>query len=162
MSIIDVIGFSLSLLGIYGPILLILYLLPRNLAPRLFTLLDETQQLRRRAEELGAVPPRSEYEHRLDRSANQLARMRMESHHAQGTLNQLRVALLHGLTFKLFSLYYQIEAIKSELEVEIDKHQLNNVEIVTSAVMHSPANITATPINNHVNESTLPLPTTTP
>jgi len=43
--------------------------------------------------------------------------MRVESNRAPGTLNQLRVALLHGLTYKLFSLYYQIEAIKSELEV---------------------------------------------
>ena len=81
----------------------------------------------------------------------------MESHRAQGTLNQLRVALLYGLTFKLFSLYYQIEATKSELEVrftfslfivqsmtmsqvELDKHQLNNVEIVASAVIYSPVN----------------------
>jgi len=43
--------------------------------------------------------------------------MRVESNRAPGTLNQLRVAFLHGLTYKLFSLYYQIEAIKSELEV---------------------------------------------
>ena len=43
--------------------------------------------------------------------------MRLESDHAQGTFNQLRVALLHGLTFKLYSLYYRIEAIRSELEV---------------------------------------------
>jgi len=43
--------------------------------------------------------------------------MRVESNSAPGTLNQLRVALLHGLTYKLLSLYYQIEAIKSELEV---------------------------------------------
>ena len=43
--------------------------------------------------------------------------MRVESNRAPGTLNQLRVALLHGLTYKLFSLYCQIEAIKSELEV---------------------------------------------
>ena len=43
--------------------------------------------------------------------------MRLESNHAQGTFNQLRVALLHGLTFKLYSLYYWIEAIRSELEV---------------------------------------------
>ena len=43
--------------------------------------------------------------------------MRLESNRAPGTFNQLRVALLHGLTFKLFSLYYQIEVIKSELEV---------------------------------------------
>jgi len=43
--------------------------------------------------------------------------MRVESNSAPGTFNQLRVALLHGLTYKLLSLYYQIEAIKSELEV---------------------------------------------
>ena len=43
--------------------------------------------------------------------------MRVDSNRAPGTFNQLRVAFLHGLTYKLFSLYYQIEAIKSELEV---------------------------------------------
>jgi hypothetical protein len=43
--------------------------------------------------------------------------MRMESNRAPGTFNQLRVALLHGLTYKLFSLCYKIEAIKAELEV---------------------------------------------
>jgi len=81
--------------------------------------------------------------------------MRLESNHAQGTFNQLRVALLHGLTYKLYSLYYQIEAIKSGLEVcftlalffmqsmtvspvEIDKQQLNNVEIATSAGVPRP------------------------
>ena len=50
-------------------------------------------------------------------SANEFAMMRVESNRAHGTFNQLRVALLHGLTYKLFSLYYKIEAIKSELEV---------------------------------------------
>ena len=50
-------------------------------------------------------------------SANQFAMMRVESNRAPGIFNQLRVALLHGLTYKLFSLYYKIEAIKSELEV---------------------------------------------
>lgn len=67
MHLIDILSFGLSLLGIYGPILLILYLLPRNVAPRLSTLLDETHQLLRRAEEIGAVPPQSEYKRQLDR-----------------------------------------------------------------------------------------------
>ena len=67
MPVIDIIGFGLSLLGIYGPIIFILYLLPCHLAPLLSILLDETQQLLRRAEELGAVPPQSEYKRRLDR-----------------------------------------------------------------------------------------------
>ena len=43
--------------------------------------------------------------------------MRTESNQARGTFQQLRVALLGGLTCKLLSLYYQIESIKSELEV---------------------------------------------
>ena len=41
----------------------------------------------------------------------------VESNGAPGTFNQLRIALVHGLTYKLFCLYYQIEAIRSELEV---------------------------------------------
>jgi hypothetical protein len=66
MHVIDILSFGLSLLGIYGPILLILYLLPRNLAPRLSAFLDETQQLLHHAEEVGAVPPQSKYKRHLD------------------------------------------------------------------------------------------------
>ena len=44
---------------------LAMYVLPRNVAPRLSTLLDETQQLLRRAAEIGAVPPRSETKRQL-------------------------------------------------------------------------------------------------
>jgi len=109
---------------------------------------------------------------------------------------------MHGLTFKLYSLYYRIEAIKSELEVcltltlfimqsmtvsqvEIDKQQLNNVEIAIGAEVARPvggkcalthswmltsddslmiSSVTATPVNNHINDSepTLPLPVTMP
>lgn len=43
--------------------------------------------------------------------------MRTESNHSRGILQQLHIALLGGLTCKLLSLYYQIEAFKSELEV---------------------------------------------
>ena len=67
MHVIDILSFSLSLLGIYGPILLVLYLLPCSVSPRVSTLLDGTQQLLRRAEEIGAVPLRSEFKHQLDR-----------------------------------------------------------------------------------------------
>ena len=67
MRAIDIISFTLSLLGIYAPILLIHYLLPRNVAQLLSALLDETQHLLGRAEEIGAVPPQSEYKLRLDR-----------------------------------------------------------------------------------------------
>ena len=67
MRLIDILSFSLSLLGIYGPILLTHYLLPRNVTPILSTLLDQTQQLLSLAEQIGAVPSQSEYKFRLDR-----------------------------------------------------------------------------------------------
>lgn len=83
-------------------------------------------------------------------SANQFAMMRLESNHARGTFDQLRVAFLHSLTYRLYSLYCQIEGIKSGLEVRftfslfivqsmtlsqvgIDKQQLKNAEIITTA-----------------------------
>jgi hypothetical protein len=43
--------------------------------------------------------------------------MRMESNHARGIFQQLRLAVQRGLTCKLFALYYRIEALKSRLEV---------------------------------------------
>ena len=84
--------------------------------------------------------------------------MRTESNLARGIFPQLRVAL-HGLTWKLLSLYYEIEAIKLELEVryvilsfvfhvidylsqlQVDKQQLrvNNVGNVARMAVLSPA-----------------------
>lgn len=66
MPVIDILSFYISLLGIYGPIFLIRYMLPRNVTPILSTLLDETQQLLSRAEEISAVTSGSEYKCQLD------------------------------------------------------------------------------------------------
>ena len=41
--------------------------------------------------------------------------MRIKSNHARGTFQQLRLAV--RLTYRLYALYYRIEAIKSKLEV---------------------------------------------
>ena len=43
--------------------------------------------------------------------------MRMESNHSRGTFRQLLPVLHHGLTCRLYSLHYRIEAIKSRVEV---------------------------------------------
>ncbi len=43
----------------------------------------------------------------------------MESNHTLGTFQQLRLAVHHGLTCKLFALYYRIEGVKSRLEVSL-------------------------------------------
>jgi len=47
--------------------------------------------------------------------------MCVEGNHAQGSFQQLRLALL-GRTCILYSLYYHIEAIKSKLEVRTSHH----------------------------------------
>jgi hypothetical protein len=47
--------------------------------------------------------------------ANQFAAMRIESNQARWTFQQLRLAV--RLTYRLYALYYRIEAIKSMLEV---------------------------------------------
>jgi hypothetical protein len=46
----------------------------------------------------------------------QFAAMRVESNEARETFQQLRLVLLRGLICRLCSLYYRIEAAKSELE----------------------------------------------
>jgi len=45
--------------------------------------------------------------------------MRMESNLAQGLFQQLQVAIQSGLTYRLYSLFGRIGAIKSNLEVRL-------------------------------------------
>jgi len=66
MHVIDILSFDLFPSWHLPPIPFILHLLPRNVAPHLSTLLDETLWLLHRAEEVGAVPLRSKYKHHFD------------------------------------------------------------------------------------------------
>ena len=56
--------------------------------------------------------------------------MHIESNQAQGTFQQLRLAI--RLTYKLYALYYQIEAIKSRLEVCFTPLSLLLISIMAS------------------------------
>ena len=67
MKFTDILGLFLSLPGICGPILFILSQLPRSVAPRLSTLLEDTSHLLHRAEDVGAVPLQGELKGRLGR-----------------------------------------------------------------------------------------------
>jgi hypothetical protein len=55
---------------------------------------------------------------------NAFVMMRVESNYAQGTFQQLRLALRRGLTCRLYSLRHRVEAVKSKLEVRaaIQRH----------------------------------------
>jgi hypothetical protein len=80
--------------------------------------------------------------------------MRIKSNHARGTFQQLRLAV--RLTYRLYALYYRIEAIKSMLEVcftplslpvvqstmasqlALDEQQITIAESATSAMLPVP------------------------
>jgi len=92
---------------------------------------------------LNAIQLESELRTQLNFLENQFARMRMESNHARGIFQQLRLAVQHGLTCKLFALYYRIEALKSRLELALDEQHLVIAESARSTAMPSAAAATA-------------------
>ena len=67
MNALDKVNFFISLLGIYSILMYPRHLLPRNVAPLLSTILDETHQLLGHAEETGAILLQSEYKRKLGR-----------------------------------------------------------------------------------------------
>jgi hypothetical protein len=67
MRAIDILTLCLSVLGVYGLVLYLRYLLPRNVTPLTSACLIETRQLLYYAEAIGAVPLRNEYTPLLDR-----------------------------------------------------------------------------------------------
>ena len=66
MCSIDLLGFGLSTLGVYGLILYLRYLFPHYVVPLLSALLGETQQLLHHAEALSAIPLEGKYKIQLD------------------------------------------------------------------------------------------------
>jgi hypothetical protein len=137
MTSIDILGFCLSIVGIFGLAIYLRYLLPHRVvtAPHLSALLNKTQQLLDRAEALNAIPLESEYRTQFDLCekplryivapyliyrcslANQLTRTGLESNHAWGTRRQLQLAVHYVLTCRLYGLYCRIETLRSRLEV---------------------------------------------
>jgi hypothetical protein len=152
MLVIDAFSLGLSVLGIYGLIFSLRYLIPCYIVPLLSSRLNETRQLLTHAEAINAIPPESEHQTHLDRyddlyfdglsssslihrssSANQLAAMRLQSNHARGPFQQLRLAIQRGLTCRLYVLYYRIESIKSKLEVSQTTLLAHNIYSINSS-----------------------------
>ena len=66
MLVLDALSLSLSVLGIYGLVLSLRYLIPCYILPPLSARLKETQQLLNHAEAISAIPPESEHRTHLD------------------------------------------------------------------------------------------------
>ncbi len=135
MQFTDILNFCFSILGLYGLVHYLRLLIPRNVLPHVSAVLTEAEHLLDRAESTGVIPQPNDYRlalilydalmplpmnhHLTDRHshADQLLRIRMESHRAPGILQQLRLAVRYGLTCKLYTLSSRVDAVKVKIEV---------------------------------------------
>jgi hypothetical protein len=135
MQFTDILSFCFSILGLYGLVYYLRFLIPRNVLPYVSAVLAEVEHLLDRAESTGVIPRQNDYrtaltlyeaivplptDHHLtdQRScASEFLQIRMESHRAPGILRQLWLAVWYGLTCRLYTLSSRVEAIKIRIEV---------------------------------------------
>ena len=135
MRFTDILSFCFSILGLYGLVSYLHFLIPRNVLSYVSSALTEAEHLLDCAESIGAIPQPNDYRptlalyeavmplptgrHLTDRRrcASEFLQIRMESHRAPGIFRQLRLAVRYGLTCKLYTLLSRVEAIKIKIEV---------------------------------------------
>jgi hypothetical protein len=135
MRFTDILSFCFSILGLYGLVYYLRFLIPRNLLPYVSAVLTEAEHLLDRAESIRVIPLPNDYRSALtlyeavvllptDRHltdqhscASEFLQIRMESHRAPGILRQLWLAVWYGLTCKLYTLSSRVQGIKIKIEV---------------------------------------------
>jgi hypothetical protein len=135
MQFTDILSFCFSILGLYGLVYYLRFLIPRNLLPYVSTVLTEAEHLLDRAESICVIPRPNDYRSALTSyeavvslptdhpltdqlsCANEFLRIRMESHRAPGIFQQLQLAAQYSLTYRLYMLSSRVEAIKINIEV---------------------------------------------
>jgi hypothetical protein len=135
MQFTDILSFCFSILGLYGLVYYLRFLIPRNVLPYVSAVLTEAEHLLDRAESTGVIPQPNDYRSALtsyetvvplptDRHltdqhscASEFLQIRMESHRAPGISRQLWLAIWYGRTCRLYTLSLRVEAIKIIIEV---------------------------------------------
>jgi hypothetical protein len=135
MQFTDILSFCFSILGLYGLVYYLRFLIPRNVLLYVSAVLTDTERLLGRAESTGVIPRPNDYRsaltlyeavvtlptdrHLTDRRscASEFLQIRMESHRAPKILQQLRLAVQYGMTCKLYTLSSRVVAIKVEIKV---------------------------------------------
>jgi hypothetical protein len=135
MRFTDILSFCFSILGFYGLVYYLRFLIPRNVLPNVSAVLADAEHLLDRAESTGVISRPNDYQsaltlykavmplpadsHLTDRHSysNQFLRIRMESHYAHGILRQLQLAVQYSRTCKLYMLSSRVVAIKVEIKV---------------------------------------------
>ena len=131
MRFLDVFNLILSLIGFYAIVFSLRLLLPRNIVPLVLTALNEAMALLERDEAI-YIPNLGDYQANLamcaylnprgspltePRFRGQFVQMRAESNRSPGFYQQLCLLFLSGLTWRLYSLKWRIQAAKREVEV---------------------------------------------
>jgi len=119
MAAIGIIGFILSLTVTVS----LRRLFPRNVVPLVSTSFEEAVTLLERAEAIN-IPDVSEYRANLAILRPQFLQMRTESHRSPGFFQQFYLLFLCGLTWRLYHLKSQVDAIRRRIELAVDEHQL--------------------------------------
>lgn len=136
MAIVELLGFCVSIFGMYAVVICLRFLLPCFITPTLSSILTNAEESLAHAVATGAIPetnelrvdlemyaallfmqPRAVVLTHLHSLASQFARMRLESHRSPGLFPQLWLAARYGLTCRLYSLASQIEAVRLKVEV---------------------------------------------
>ena len=135
MQFTDILSFCFSILGLYGLVYYLRYLIPRNVLPYVLSVLTDAERLLGRAESTGVIPRPNDYRSALtlyeavvplptDRHltdqrscASEFLQIRVESHRATGILQQLWLTVWYGRTYGLYTLSSRIDAIKIKIEV---------------------------------------------
>ena len=135
MRFIDILGFCFSILGLYGLVYYLRFLIPRNVLPYVSAVLTDAERLLGRAESTGVIPRPNDYRstltlyeavvplptdrHLTDQRScvSEFLQIRMESHRAPGISQQLRLAVQYSLTCKLYTtLSSRVVAIEVEIK----------------------------------------------
>jgi hypothetical protein len=134
MQFTDILSFCFSILGLYGLVYYLRFLIPRNVLPYVSAVLTDAERLLGRAESTGVIPQPNDYRSALtwyeaimplptarhltgQRScASEFLQIRMESHRAPKILQQLRLAVQYGITCRLYILSSRVVAIEAEIK----------------------------------------------
>ena len=137
MQFTDILSFCFSILGLYGLVYYLRFLIPRKFLPYVSAALTEAEHLLDRAESTGVIPRPNDHRpaltlyeairivplptdrHLTDQCscANEFLEIRVESNRAPGIPRQLWLAIRYGLTWKLYTLSRRVEVIKTKIEV---------------------------------------------
>jgi len=124
MQVLAILSFVITVLGTYKWFSDLKLLLPCYFIPRVRAQLNETRERLHDAETTNAIPYGSRYRDRLVGSYTQFIALAGRSIQSRQFFQQIRLASLEGLTYKLYVISSEIEALQEELEVAMDARQL--------------------------------------